>query len=72
MFAENLKNKKERPLHFTRGMYKPAINELEIDLKTVVTNAPINEKEGDVEQAKLERKNAISFKAAIDLLKKQK
>jgi hypothetical protein len=52
-----------------RPDYKPAIAELENALDMVETNAPINEKEGDKAQAKLERKNAESFKAAIERLK---
>lgn len=47
-----------------------AIAELENALEVVETNAPINEKEGNLEQAQLERHCAKSFKEAISILKK--
>ena len=47
-----------------------AISELENALQVVETNAPINEKEGNLEQAQLERHCAKSFKEAISILKK--
>ena len=47
-----------------------AISELENALHVVETNAPINEKEGNLEQAQLERHCAKSFKEAISILKK--
>ncbi len=50
--------------------YKAAINELENALEIVITNEPINEERGDIEQARLERENAVSFRAAIELLKR--
>lgn len=50
-------------------MYEYAINELEIALDVVETNAPINEAEGNLEQAELERTVAESCRAAIELLK---
>lgn len=46
-----------------------AIAQLEISLKTVETNAPINEREGNVEQARLERECAEEYRAAIAKLK---
>lgn len=49
-------------------MYEPAVSELYNALEVVQTNAPINEKRGDISQARLERKNAESFKSAIQLL----
>ncbi len=68
--AHNLKSRKAKDLRFTRGLFAPAINELNIALDTMKTNAPINEREGNKGQAKLERDNAKSYKAAIGLLKK--
>lgn len=47
----------------------PSIAELERSRHTMRTNAPINEKEGNMEQAKLERENDASFKSAIRVLK---
>lgn len=49
----------------------PAIVELENAHETMTTNAPINEKEGNLKQARLERRNAKSFQAAIDVLNQQ-
>jgi hypothetical protein len=48
----------------------PAIEALKIDLDTVVTNEPINRKRGDLPQANLEKRNAKSYRAAIDLIGK--
>lgn len=45
-----------------------AIMELKIALEIVETNAPINEREGNLEQAKLERECAESYRAAIKRL----
>lgn len=42
-----------------------AITQLKISLEIVETNAPINEKEGNLEQAELERKCAESYRLAI-------
>lgn len=44
---------------------------LQIALDTVETNAPINEADGKLEQAKLERECAESFRAAIAILDSQ-
>lgn len=49
--------------------YSAAIDQLEISLEFIETNEPINRHEGNVEQADLERDNAISFRAAIAKLK---
>lgn len=48
-----------------------AIAELENALYIVETNLPINEKEGNLEQANLERECADSFRAAIKQLKEE-
>lgn len=50
---------------FAKGGRAAAVAELQNSLDVVQTNAPINEKEGNHRQAKLERSNAESFKAAI-------
>lgn len=50
---------------------QPAITALEIALGVVETNAPINESEGKQEQAELERRNAESYRAAIERLKSE-
>jgi hypothetical protein len=47
----------------------PSIAELEIALAVAETNAPINEAEGNLEQASVEQRNAESFRQAIQLLK---
>lgn len=46
-----------------------AIIQLEISLAIVENNAPINEAEGNREQAEYERKVAASIRAAIEKLK---
>ena len=46
----------------------PAIMELENSLEVLTTNEPINRKEGNIEQADLERKHARSFRSAIRFL----
>ena len=51
-----------------KKLFAPAISSLTVDLNTVQTNAPINEKEGNKAQAAFERKNAESYQAAIDYL----
>ncbi len=48
---------------------KAAITELEIALKTMETNEPINRKEGKTEQADLEAKNAADFRQALAVLR---
>lgn len=45
-----------------------AIAQLEISLDVVETNAPINEAEGNLDQAALERDCAKSYRAAIEIL----
>lgn len=60
----------ERPLKHTRGLFGPAINELEVSLDTYQTNLPINEKEGNKPQAGLERDYITSIGAALKYLKK--
>ena len=52
------------------GKMTPAIAELYRSLDVMNTNAPISEREGNKKQAKLERENARSFKAAIAALSK--
>lgn len=44
---------------------KAAIAQLQISLDIVETSAPINEREGNYEQALLERKNAEDFRNAM-------
>lgn len=51
-----------------RPLLMPSIAQLQVALETVETNAPINEAEGNVDQAKLEREHAASFREAIQLL----
>lgn len=46
-----------------------AIAQLEVSAQVCETNAPINEAEGNHEQAKLERDNAVAYRAAIAHLK---
>lgn len=46
-----------------------AIIQLEISLEVLEANAPINEAEGNHEQAKYERDAAASIRAAIEKLK---
>ncbi len=48
----------------------PAKIELGIALDTMRTNAPINEREGNKQQAALERSNAESYKAALGILRR--
>lgn len=50
-------------------MFDSAIAELEINAQTCETNAPIWESEGNHEQAETSRKNAESYRAAIERLK---
>jgi hypothetical protein len=45
-----------------------AITLLQINLETMLNNAPINESRGNIEQAELERANAQSYLKAIELL----
>jgi hypothetical protein len=47
-----------------------AIAELERGIEVAETNMPINEREGNFEQAALEREVIRDFKAAIEKLKK--
>lgn len=49
-----------------------AINELEVTLETYENNAPINRKEGNIAQAKLEEKIAKQVKRAIGQLEENK
>lgn len=46
-----------------------AINQLEIYLDVLETNEPINRAEGKIEQADLEKQNAIEVRAALDKLR---
>lgn len=48
-----------------------AIAQLQVSLEIVETNAPINEREGKLEQAKLERECAESYQAAIKKLEER-
>ncbi len=45
--------------------HKAAIAQLVISAEVCENNAPINEAEGNHAQAKLERENAASYRAAI-------
>ncbi len=54
-----------------KGKMEHAITQLEIALDIVETNAPINEAEGNLEQAQLERECAASYRAAIEKLKSE-
>lgn len=46
-----------------------AIAELEVALDVALTNAPINEREGNTEQAEMERRCADSYQRAIEILR---
>lgn len=48
----------------------PAIAELKRSLDVMLTNEPINRREGNVEQANDERRNAKSFREAIAQLQR--
>jgi len=45
--------------------FKAAIAQLEISAEICENNAPINEAEGNFEQARVERENAASYRLAI-------
>lgn len=45
--------------------FSAAIAQLVISAETCENNAPINEAEGNFEQAQLERENAAAYRAAI-------
>ncbi len=47
---------------------KSAITTLEIALDTLVTNEPINRREGHVEQSDLEARNAAEIRQALHIL----
>jgi hypothetical protein len=49
-------------------MYGPSIAALHVALEIVETNAPINEAEGNLEQAQIEREAIESHKKAIRIL----
>jgi hypothetical protein len=51
------------------GALDHAINELEVTLNVAETNAPIQESEGQHEQAKLNRDRAASIRQALGVLK---
>ena len=59
-------DEKKRKLHLKKMF--PAIVELENSLGVLTTNEPINRKEGNIEQADLEKRNARSFRSAIRFL----
>lgn len=59
----------ETELQRGKSLLLPSIIELQVALETAEKNAPINEAEGNLEQAKLERENAASFREAIALLR---
>lgn len=61
-----------KPQKYTAGIFRPAITQLQNSLDVVTNNAPINEKEGNTEQAKLEKTHATSFRAAIQHLSRKK
>jgi len=48
---------------------KAAIAQLEVSLETLVTNEPINRREGNTEQADMEAVNASEIRQAIAILK---
>lgn len=48
---------------------RAAIAQLEIYLKTLETNEPINRNDGNIEQADVEAKNATEVRAALALLR---
>lgn len=48
---------------------KNAISILEIALETMVTNEPINRREGNVDQADLEARNATEIRQALTVLR---
>jgi hypothetical protein len=50
--------------------FSRAINELEISAAILENNAPINEREGKHDQAKLERENATNYREAAAVLKR--
>ena len=50
-------------------MYESAIAQLIVSAETCEMNAPIHESEGNHEQAETSRKNAESYRAAIERLK---
>lgn len=54
------------------GLLRHSIGELENSLQTVTTNAPINQREGNLAQAKLEKSAAKDFTLAIKFLKSPK
>ena len=69
--VDRFETNSEKQQKMTGKRMFPAIAELEIAHETMTTNAPINEKEGNLKQARLERRHAKSFRAAIDVLKEQ-
>lgn len=52
------------------NLFDYAIAQLKVSLETVENNAPINERESNLEQAKLERECAESYRAAIEKLER--
>lgn len=68
--ANRRQGKMER--RYTKGIFGPAITELEVSLDTYKTNAPINEREGNLKQAKLEREYETSISAAVKELRKKR
>lgn len=50
-------------------MYDSAITQLEVNLATALTNAPVWEAEGNLEQSAVSREHAESYRAAIAKLR---
>lgn len=51
--------------------FSSAINQLDISAQTLENNAPLNIERGDLEQAELERRNATSYREAIQVLERE-
>jgi hypothetical protein len=64
--------RRDKPLHYTKGLFSAAIAELKVSLDTMETNEPINRKEGNKAQADLEKENAADYRAAIRELRAKK
>jgi hypothetical protein len=65
LFSQAIANRNKKPkIHFTKGLYAAAIEELRRDLEEVTTG-------GESEASSDPKDQAASFKAAISLLEKQ-
>ena len=67
-YFENMRDASQKGMS---ELMAPAINELKVSLDTVENNAPINEREGNLDQAGLERETATSIKAAVARLREK-